>query len=116
MRSSERLLQMLSLTGVGIDPRSVEGHRQRDRHDEDEPTHQRPAAQADAYPEEQAREGPGELHRFGWEDRRQGAGVRDSQGVDEDLLRAAGTAQGSQEGHQEGGRQHVSLTSSIRKF
>jgi len=43
----------------------------RHRYAQDDPAHQRPAPSSDSHPEEQAREGAGELHRPGGPHRRQ---------------------------------------------
>ena len=93
--------------GAGFHPGGTEGNRERDRYDEDDPANQRPVASADPDPEEQAREGAGELHRSSGSDRRQRSGVRAGPRMDEDLLRTAGDAEGSQEGDSAGDREHV---------
>lgn len=48
------------------------------RYAQDDPAHQRPASSPHPHPEEQTREGAGELHRPGGEDRRQVGGAAGS--------------------------------------
>ena len=57
--------------GAGQHPRRPEGDCERDRHDQDDPAHQGPAAAPHADPQEQAREGAGELYRPRGSNRRQ---------------------------------------------
>jgi len=64
------------------------------RNAQNDPSDKGSPPQTDPHPEEQTREGARELHRLGGEDRRQRGRIRERQGVDEDLFRAARTSEG----------------------
>lgn len=65
------------------------------RNAQDDSSNQGPASQAYSHPEEQTREGAGELHRSGWEDCRSWSRVCKRKGMDAHLFRTARVIEGN---------------------